>query len=163
MSGLSTEQERQIREFLAQHQKIAAVKLYREATGSSLKDSKDAVEAIERGATNYFPASVQAGEPDPFLEARIKRLLAERKKIEAVKLYRETYNFGLKEAKDAVDAIEIQMRMEGSSNLPSTPAISNDPFAEDSQRDRRFLAFLIAVVLLVIGGVAFFLLAGNGF
>jgi len=69
----------------------------------------------------------------------------------------------LKEAKDAVDAIEMQMRMGGYSSMPPAPAIMDDPFAEENQRTRRFLAFLIATVLLVIGGVAFFLLAGNGF
>jgi len=69
----------------------------------------------------------------------------------------------LKDAKDAVDIIEAQMRRETRTSLPSAPAISNDPFAEDSQRNRRFLAFLIAIVLLAIGGIAFFLLAGNGF
>ena len=163
MSSLSTEQERQIRELLAKDQKIAAVKLYREATGSSLKDSKDAVEAMERGATNYFPVSTQAGEPDTFLENRIKRLLAERKKIEAVKVYRETYNCGLKEAKDAVDAIEMQMRMGGYSSMSSTSAISNDPFAEDTQRNRSCLVLVTAILILLIGGAVFLFLTGNGF
>jgi len=163
MSGLSSEQERQIRELIAREQKITAIKLYREATDSSLKDAKDAVEAIEMGTAINFPVATQASGSDPFLENRIKRLLAERKKIEAVKAYREAYNCGLKEAKDAVDAIEMQMRMGGYSSTPPAPAIMDDPFAEENQRTRRFLAFLIATVLLVIGGVAFFLLAGNGF
>jgi len=163
MSGLSTEQERQIRELIAREQKITAIKLYREATGSSLKDAKDAVDAMEMGAVIDFPAPAQVGDLDPFLENQIKRLLAERKKIEAVKAYREAYNCGLKEAKDAVDAIEMQMRMGGYSNMPSAPAISNDPFAEDTQRNRKFMALVLAIVVIVIGGIALLFLAGNGF
>ena len=164
MAGHSTELERQIRELLVQGQKIAAIKLYRKATGVDLKDAKDAVEAIERGDL------VKTAIPHPFdqrndamLEEQIKQLLKERQKIQAVKIYREAYNCGLKDAKDAVDIIETKLRGETRTSLPSRPVISNDPFAEDTQRNRRFLAFLIAIVLLVIGGVAFFLFAGNGF
>lgn len=163
MSGLSTEQERQIRELVAREQKIAAIKLYREATGSSLKDAKDAVDAMELGTAIDFPTPAQVGDLDPILENQIKRLLAERKKIEAVKAYREAYNCGLKEAKDAVDAIEMQMRMGGYSSMPSTPVISSDPFAEDTQRNRRFMALVLAIIVIVIGGIAFLFLAGNGF
>jgi len=163
MSGLSTDQERQIRELIARKQKIAAIKLFRDVTGSSLKDSKEAVEAMEMGAETKFSAPTQGSEPDPSLEDQLKRLLAERKKIEAVKVYRETYNCGLREAKEAVDAIEMQMKRGNFSSMPSASANSNDPFAEESQRNRRFLSFLIAIVLLVIGGVAFFLFAGSGF
>jgi len=164
MPGLSTEQERQIRELLAQEQKITAIKLYREATGVGLKEAKDAVEAIERGEPVFAPVYIQSDKRnDALLEEQIKQLLAQRQKIQAVKIYREAHNCGLKDAKDAVDAIEMQMRMERRTSLPSAPAISNDPFAEDTQRNRRFLASLIAIVLLVIGGIAFFLLAGNGF
>jgi ribosomal protein L7/L12 len=163
MSSLSAEQERQIKELLAKNKKIAAIKIYRETTGSSLKDSKDAVEALEINTTSYFPASTQVSEPDPFPENRVKRLLAERKKIEAVKLYRESYNCGLKEAKDAVDLIQTEMRREGYSSMPSTPAISNDPFADDSQRNRSCLVFVAALLVLILGGVAFLFLMGNGF
>jgi ribosomal protein L7/L12 len=38
--------EEQLVSLLAQGQKIQAIKVYREATGSGLKDAKDAVEAI---------------------------------------------------------------------------------------------------------------------
>lgn len=39
-------------------------------------------------------------------EAELRRLLAERQKIEAIKLYRDHTGAGLKEAKDAVEALE---------------------------------------------------------
>ena len=148
MSGLTTEQESQIRELIAREQKIAAIKIYREATGSSLKDAKDTIDAIEMDVRVNFPANALVGELDPILENRIKQLLAGRKKIEAVKLYREAYNCGLKEAKGAVDVIEMQMRMDGYSRKSPAPAISNDPFAKDDQRNRSY--FVLVIILLVI-------------
>ena len=156
MTGLSTEQELQIRELIAQKQKIAAIKLYREATGSSLRDAKETVDAMEMGAVANFPVSTQMSTPDIPLDNRIKRLLVERKKIEAVKVYREAYNCGLKEAKEAVDAIEMQMRMGSYSNIPSAPAISNDPFAEDSMRSRRRFVILIVFLLVALGAFGVF-------
>ena len=156
MTGLSTEQELQIRELIAQKQKIAAIKLYREATGSSLRDAKETVDAMEMGTVANFPVSTQMSTPDISLDNRIKRLLSERKKIEAVKVYREAYNCGLKEAKEAVDAIEMQMRMGSYSNIPSAPAISNDPFAEDSMRSRRRFVILIVFLLVALGAFGVF-------
>lgn len=45
--------------------KIAAIKLHREATGLSLKETKDEIEAIEAGLrekfSDQFPAPSQAG------------------------------------------------------------------------------------------------------
>ena len=163
MTGISSDQEHQIRELVVKGKKIAAVKLYREVTGASLKDAKDAVDAIEMGTVIGFPETIQIGKIDATLESRIKRLLAERKKIEAVKAYREVYNCGLKDAKEAVDIIEMQMRMESRASLSSTSTISNDPFAEDAQRNRRFLSLILALVVIVIAGLIFFLRAGNGF
>ena len=54
MTGISSDQEHQIKELIAKGQKIAAVKLYRELTNVGLKEAKDAVEAIERGELAYF-------------------------------------------------------------------------------------------------------------
>ena len=164
MSGISTTQEAQIKELIAKGQKVSAVKLYREMTGVGLREAKDAVDAIEHGGLAHSHAPIQSNQKiDMVLEDQIRQLLAKRQKIQAVKIYREAHDCGLKDAKDAVDAIEVQMRTETHLNLPSAPAISNDPFAEDTERNRRFLAFMLAIVLLVIGGAAFFLLAGNGF
>lgn len=42
----------------------------------------------------------------PELEDEVRRLMGERRKIEAIKLYRETTGIGLKEAKEAVEAID---------------------------------------------------------
>jgi ribosomal protein L7/L12 len=163
MSGIPMNLEEQLKELVAKGNKIAAVKLYRETTGVSLREAKEIVDTIALGSPINLSVPEQDDGPGPFLENRIKSLLAERKKIEAVKLYRETYNCGLKEAKDAVDYIQAEMRRKGDSDMPAMSAFSSDPFAEDTQRNRRFMAIVLAIVVIVIGGIAFIFLTGNGF
>jgi ribosomal protein L7/L12 len=111
--GLSQEQVAQINAEIAAKRKINAIKLYREFTGEGLKEAKEAVEAIERGQKPAFSAyhTLPATQPAADTMARIKQELQAGHKIEAVKLYREAYNVGLKEAKDAVDELERNLRM----------------------------------------------------
>ena len=96
-----------IRLLLGQGEKIAAIKLFREETGFGLAEAKDAVERLAGGAP--LAASDQGQQPSfsdvsdaerPFVE-----LLARGQKIGAIKLYREQRGVGLKEAKDAVEAL----------------------------------------------------------
>jgi len=164
MSDISPNQEGQLRELIAQGNLIAAIKLYREISNVGLAEAKDAVEAIQRGEPVNAPTSRQLDpRNDALLEEQIKQFLIKRQKIEAVKIYREAHNCGLKDAKDAVDAIEARMRMETRESLPVTPAISDDPFAEDTQRNRKFLILGLAFLLVVIAGLSVFLFSGRGF
>jgi ribosomal protein L7/L12/outer membrane protein assembly factor BamB len=61
------------------------------------------------GSTVFVPDEVasggRAGTPSP-ATAEISRLLQAGRKIEAIKLYRATFNVGLREAKDAVEQME---------------------------------------------------------
>ena len=166
MSNFLPDQERQIREFINADQLIYAIKLYREVTDVGLAEAKSAVEAMARGETVNIPVS-QTQFDDPSLETRIKEMLTKRNKIEAIKHYRLAHNVGLKEAKDVIDGMEASMRRESMSmntsntSLPFEPAISNDPFAEDSTGNRMRLVVTITILLLALGGaVAFFLMRG---
>lgn len=156
MTNLSTFQEKQIRDLVDVDKKIAAIKLYREYTGAGLREAKEAIEALEANAPIKFPSPPQAGKPDPVLRNRIERLLAERKKIEAVKVYREAFHCGLKEAKEAVERIQEEMHKEGFSSIPSAPAVDIDPFAEDVNGVGRSLVIFIALILLAAGLLAAF-------
>lgn len=97
---------------LAAHQKIEAIKRLHEATGWGLKESKDYVEALERGES--VPAPAPASPPAPYAPAledlpdTVLALLEMDRKIEAVKVVREVTGWGLKESKDYVDTFERQ-------------------------------------------------------
>jgi ribosomal protein L7/L12 len=93
--------KQEIRALLGEGQKIEAIKLYRERTGVWLRQAKEAVEAIERGEPLPIPEMV-----DERFERDLIALLDQGQKIEAIKLYRECTGVGLKEAKDAVEAIQ---------------------------------------------------------
>jgi ribosomal protein L7/L12 len=92
-----------VRAEVAAGNKISAIKVYKDATGAGLKESKEAVEAIIAGkAVDPPPAPKLAS---VHTDADVEALLAKDEFIEAIKLYREIHGVGLKEAKDAVDAM----------------------------------------------------------
>ncbi|MEK3904845.1 MULTISPECIES: ribosomal protein L7/L12 [unclassified Paenibacillus] len=62
--------------------------------------------ASGRTADIPAPLFVQNPELAPDLERRIRLLMAEGKKIQAIKVMREARNLGLKEAKDFVEDLE---------------------------------------------------------
>lgn len=90
--------EARVRAIVAQGRIIEAIKVYREATGAGLKESKDAVEALIRGEGLPTPDKGSRA-----IESELLALLGRNEKIEAIKLYRERTGVGLKEAKEAVE------------------------------------------------------------
>lgn len=161
MPGLTPDQVQQIHEFIHNQQLLHAIKLYRDATGASLAEAKDAVEAMARGEAIKPPSGTMTYD-NPVLEARIKSLLERRQKIEAVKICHKEYGVGLKGAKDAVDRIEASMKREGMPmNVPYESAISGDPFTDDDSGGRRVVVLFAAVIALAVCEAAvFFLLLG---
>lgn len=107
-------------------QTIEAIKRYRELTGEGLKESKDAVEQLAAGRTPSFsPGALQrltGAPPGESLQsghqAELERLIAEGKKIEAIRIHRQFARTGLKESKDAVEALEAKMIQAGSLPFP---------------------------------------------
>ncbi|MEX0819429.1 MAG: hypothetical protein WD070_07540 [Pirellulaceae bacterium] len=89
-----------MRSLLDQGKKIEAVKLYKDHTGSGLKDAKNAVEALPRCAS--LPRST---EDHTDLEPDVLRLLALGEKIKAVKLYRDRTGSNLFDSKQAVEVL----------------------------------------------------------
>lgn len=94
---------------LQQGQKIAAIKRYREVYGSDLRSAKEAVDALEEGR-EVAPPSILAppqtlaeAVSDPSM-AEIDALVRSGHKIDAIRVYRQRYSVGLKEAKEAIDA-----------------------------------------------------------
>lgn len=93
-------------------EKIAAIKLLREATGMGLADAKAVIDAVERG--EQVPPLVQqqvqqqnanrAADPGgDALPTEVRRLAEAGNRIHAIKMLREQRGLGLKEAKDQLD------------------------------------------------------------
>ncbi len=102
----------EIKRLLQADQKINAIKLYRQATGASLREAKDAVESLEREVRGRVE---QRGDVEPQSTSavphdEIKRLLQADQKISAIKLYRQATGASLREAKDAVESLEREVR-----------------------------------------------------
>jgi ribosomal protein L7/L12 len=91
---------------IAAGNKITAIKLYRDATGAGLAESKEAVELIEAGKP---PPSGAAATLSADAMQQVSALVAAGKKIEAIKVYRTAAGVDLKGAKDAVDALEAKL------------------------------------------------------
>jgi len=161
MPGLTPEHVRNLHELIHAKQLLNAVQFYQQATGVSLVEAKEAVEDMARNEFTKPPSS-ERDRDDPVMEGKIKSLLSKNRKIDAIKIYREEYGIGLKEAKDAVERIEASMPLGSSSrNIPYESAIGADPFAENNNANRRMLVLVAVVVALAACGAGvFFLLLG---
>ncbi|HEY1785770.1 MAG TPA: ribosomal protein L7/L12 [Pirellulales bacterium] len=96
--------EDEIRRLLANDRKIDAIKLYRQKTGLGLKEAKDWIEQLQQTESDTAADPATAGD----LDQQLLKLLQADQKIAAIKLYRERKSVGLKQAKDAVEALAAQ-------------------------------------------------------
>ena len=110
--ALPPEVVQEVQAMMMQGNKILAIKKVREFTGLGLKEAKDYVDALPPlGHMPQMPVSGYEVTPKidtVEMDAAVRELLAQRKKIEAVKLVREMTGWGLKEAKMHVDALQRQ-------------------------------------------------------
>jgi ribosomal protein L7/L12 len=92
---------------LGQGQKIEAVRRYREATGTSLAEAKRAVDDLEAGLTSSLGAGTSDADApaDDELTTEVLELARSGGLITAIKRYREATGTGLKDAKEAVEAL----------------------------------------------------------
>ena len=94
----------QIKQLLRDGHKYEALRLYMQQTGASLKEAQKAIErAAGEAGLATLPSTIGPYAVDV---DRIQQLARSGKKIDAIKLLREQTHLGLKEAKDAVEAIE---------------------------------------------------------
>ncbi len=86
--------------------KITAIKLYRDATDAGLAEAKEAVELIAAGKP---PPSGAAPSPSADAMREVSALITAGRKSEAIRVYRKAVGVDLKDAKDAVDALEARI------------------------------------------------------
>lgn len=110
--------EEQIRKLLASGNKIGAIKLYREETGTGLAEAKSAMEAIEAGHSLGSPVrDEKAPLDDGDAIQEIVSLLEQGQKIQAIKLVRTKLGCDLKSAKELVERIGEQHGIAPSSGV----------------------------------------------
>ncbi len=150
----------EIQRLLQSGQKIYAIKLFREAFGVGLKDAKDAVDRIEAGKSLDVSAMKIKAAPAGFqsnaqIVAEIQRLLQGENKIEAIKLFREMTGAGLKEAKDAVEAIGRGENIDISRTQIQTadPKLNYQINAQNSASGDSKIGVAIIMIILITGAV----------
>lgn len=156
MPGLSPEQVQEIHKMLHDKQLIQAVKVYRDATGVSLADAREAVEQMARNEFTKPPSGIRNYD-DPVLEGKIRSLLSKGKKIEAVKIYRAEYGLSLNEARDAVERIAASMPRSTAVAQTYEPAIGQDPFADEGTSRGRMILLGVVLIVVLCGLAVFFL------
>lgn len=105
---------------LAEGQLVPAVKLIRENTGLGLREAMQYVQRLSAGAdsANAAPAASTRSSISSDAMAQIQQLVAQDKKIQAIKLVRQHTGLGLKEAKDLVDRMADSAAV-GALDLPA--------------------------------------------
>ncbi len=102
---------------------IDAIKLLRATRGLGLKEAKDAVDAYARGAQAQSPPLAC----ESSLPLDVVSALKQGNKIEAIRLLRARTGLGLKEAKDAVEAVPHESRSPADEDSPGKVTQSGAP------------------------------------
>ncbi|HYG77797.1 MAG TPA: ribosomal protein L7/L12 [Planctomycetota bacterium] len=131
----------EIKTLLKAGRRIEAIKLYREHSGLGLAEAKRDMDRLFEEL--HAPAEQPAGKPDL---AQIHEALFQNRKIEAIKLYRLMSGSGLKEAKDAVDKMEIELRA-------SSPASFTFAKGEPAKVGCTGVLVLVTAVAMLLAGL----------
>lgn len=116
-ASIPNEVVKQIVDCIATGRTIEAIRLYREATGAGLQEAHEAIEALAQGqATGAQPAPT-ALQPEAMDE--VASMLRAGNKIAAIRAYRATTGRGLKDSKEAVEAIEDELRRRDPASFPA--------------------------------------------
>lgn len=114
----------QIFQYLADNQKIMAIKLCINQLGHTLTKAKTFTDKLEKDFSNFLNNDLTKAETKSYIDEmlqtcaannddvfvdRIIALLRKNKKLEAIKLAKETKKIGLKEAKDFVETFNIRL------------------------------------------------------
>lgn len=97
--------EASVEALVAAGRTIDAIKRYREQTGASLADAKAAIDALAAGGELPKPKPRTITSEMAIDDAELRGHMSAGRMIDAIKRYRELTGLGLKEAKDAVEAL----------------------------------------------------------
>jgi ribosomal protein L7/L12 len=106
--------EEEIQNWLQKGNRIEAIKVYRQATGQGLLESKDAVEVFERNGILPLPSDLEGEGGQAHLSNRSRRanqmiaiveLLQAGQQVSAIEAYRQAFHADLNEAQAAIHKI----------------------------------------------------------
>lgn len=163
ITGESAEWMEQIVDLLRQGRKIEAIALFREKTHVGLGEAKMVVELMEsKISSGTEPVIIQSrnempGETGDWL-MQIQELLRRGKKIEAIKIYRQHTDVGLKEAKEEVERMEQGL---GIGTISQVSAIEDLDSQSNKTGLRLMIIFIMAIVLLLCSAGMVFLFLAN--
>lgn len=107
IDSLALDDDDVLQQLVAQGRTIEAIKLVRRNTSMGLREAKAYVESLTTLSSPAAPDMQHTPlEADSNVEQEVRHLLSQRQKIEAIKLVREATGWGLREAKDYVEALE---------------------------------------------------------
>jgi ribosomal protein L7/L12/outer membrane protein assembly factor BamB len=136
--------------------KIEAIRIYRETFKCSLAEAKDAVDRLASGQSVQFQnIRFQSAGSSELHE--IMRLARTGNKIKAVQMYHQIYGGSLRDAKDAVDRLE-----HGQGTVLNAPEIAKTALKAVGIFSGSMVVlsgFIIALVMLVVGGVLWFVVS----
>lgn len=92
----------EVQSLLAQNHKIEAIKQLRSETGLGLAEAKALIDGALGEQNADIPSDIGRA------RSRVKELILAGRKIEAIKLWRETTGADLKTAKDEIDRISLE-------------------------------------------------------
>ena len=112
---LTTDQKRELERLVATGNKLEAIKQFRNMADVGLAEAKAFIDALEPGGHNSSaheppPRNLRSAEDAALAAIRNGNL------IEAIKRYRQHSRVGLKEVRDAVEALSLMNRTEGRVN-----------------------------------------------
>jgi ribosomal protein L7/L12 len=104
---------------MARGEKIRAIKIFRSATGASLKEAKDFIEEVQRRSGVEAKINLlleHAGlkfDPYKSLPQEAVDAMARGEKIRAIKIFRSATGVSLKEAKDFIEQVQRRSAVSG--------------------------------------------------
>ena len=154
----------EIRQLLSSGNLEGAISHYHTQYGVDLEEANDAIEAIQAGhyATPFVNGSHTPAELTQALQ-QIQNLLSGGNKLEAIKLYRETFDSSMARALEAIKSLEdgkelkIENDYETYENL--TPPLSMPPYPPQKSNKKGCRTSSIVLVVVLILGIAGFILA----
>lgn len=161
LSQIQIDKLKQVAELARSGRKIEAIKIWREMSGSSLKEAKEAVDALGRGEavtlTGFSfqtPPAVEVSQVKveslpPETAERVRALLRAGNKIEAINVARQAADLELQDAKALVDALDMAERMANLSRASAkAPVVVGSALAGGSCFAIGLAVFILAIVFI---------------